>query len=549
MKTLISKLDNSRPLIIAFVIILITIASLVFLVTTSLDKKDNASKQQTLQASLKFLQNSLERQSLTFAWWDEAIEEAVEKQNMTWIQNNLGEFVAQIHDISSCFVVDVDGTTLAGFIEGEFTKTDAFEYVGKSLEKLIASVFDTNIKISPDAPLEAFITASDFFLIDAIPHIVTICAFTPETMPPELLRSNVRPVLVFSQAINPKTVALISAITQIKDLKLLPSTVFIKESSQEIKNRDGKIIAMLSWQAPSYGRNLLKILLPMVAFALIAVIWFTRMSFKKELSLRKEAEEELHKVNEGLEKRVLERTNQLMHTNASLLDEISLRKSVEKEILVISEREQRNVGQDIHDGLCQQLTGVLCHIGIAEKKMVRLKTIDPTALVEISDLIKETLESAYNMSKGLCPLSLDPASLASSLYQLTVKTQQLFGVQCAFETVGNPVLNDSVTALQLYRIAQEALNNAAKHSMASKILLHLKRDEHTIHVLVEDDGKGFNKDQISKQSMGLKIMEYRASIINGRLSIDTNEDGGTLVSCAISLNDDQQNDPKMDGTP
>ncbi len=486
-------------------------------------------------ASLQLIQNNLEKQSLTFAWWDDAIDHVFEKGDWEWTHNNLGGVVAEVHELTSSFVVDLHGKTLVGFIDGEITATCARQYIGKDLPRLIATLFDPRHRDDPAPFFDEPPTVSDFFLIGGVPHIVTVCPFTREAATFTELPQSPRPVLVLTRAVDDRLLALISSITHIRELELVPSATPVEGPFREIQNREGKIIAKLSWQAPVDGKNLLKILIPMMTFALIAVAWFTRKSLQKELILKKGAEEALRKANEGLEQSVRQRTRQLSNMNIALEKEIRLRKSIEKEILVISEREQRNVGQDIHDGLCQQLTGVLCHVGIAEKKLLKRKSIEPSSLHGISDLLKEALENAYNLSRGLCPLSLDPASLPSSLHQLTLKTEKLFGVECIFETSGNPVMDDSAAALQLYRIAQEALNNAAKHASASIIVLRLDRLESRIKVIVRDNGKGFDRDRVEQTSMGLKIMEYRASVLNGKFQMETTEDGGTLVSCSIPL--------------
>ncbi len=533
---------DRRPALMAFIISFFTIAALVFFVTVSLDRKDTAAKQQMVGAALKLMQANLERQILNFSWWDQAIENVIDKPDMAWIDDSLGGFISEIHGISACFVVNVDGSTLVAYLEGETTDADAIQVMGKHLSSLIASLFPGRVPEAPDFFQPA--TESDFFMINGRPHLVTVSAFTPEEMVPEMLRRQVRPVLVLTRAMDRSLTGLLSDITQIRDLKLVTFPSSVEKPYYVLKNSNGRSIAKLAWPGSLDGRNLLKILLPMVILALTAVAWFTRLSLQKELALRKEAEAALRQANQGLEERVRERTDQLMETNATLMTEIRLRKSVEKEILVISEREQRNVGQDIHDGLCQQLTGILCHMGTLEMKMTRRKKLEPASLENISDLLKETLEHAYDLSRGLCPLSLDPSSLLSSLQQLTVKTGKLFDAECAFEFRGTPVLDDSVTALQLYRIAQEALTNAAKHSGATRIVLRLESDNDRIRVSVTDDGNGFDKDRVASASMGLKIIAHRASIINGILTIDTSSassassdssGSGTRIICSVPL--------------
>lgn len=539
-----AAITAQRPALAAFFISFFTIAALLFFVTVSLDKKDTASKRQILGATLKMVQANLERQILNFSWWDEAVEYVVENQDMDWIDDSLGGYVWEIHGISASFVVDVDGSTRAAYMDGEWRDADAVRVMGKALSSLIASLFGED---SPEG--DAFYrppAESGFFMINGLPHLVTVSAFTPEEMAPELLRRQARPVLVLTRALDDELMGLVSDMTRIRDLSLVIAPKSVDEPNYPLTDRNGRVIASLAWPAPLDGRNLLKVLLPLVILALAAVAWFTRQSLQKELALRKSTAAALQEANQGLEERVRERTEQLTATNATLITEIRTRKDVEKEILVISEREQRNVGQDIHDGLCQQLTGILCHMGTLEKKMARQKNVDPASLGTISDLLKETLEHAYDLSRGLSPLSLDPASLLSSLQQLTKKTGRLFDADCRFEFRGTPSLHDSVVALHLYRIAQEALTNAAKHAGAGRIVLRLESEPDRIRVTVTDDGKGFDRDRVAATSMGLKIMAYRAAIINGSLTIHTTGDGGrdrgTRITCTVFLADSPQAD-------
>jgi len=508
---------------------------LVFIVTTSLDSKDNEAKEQMARASLKLIQNNLERQIINSAWWDEAIANIVDNNNMTWATNNIGHYMSEVHGMTSSFVIAIDGETTVGFIGGQITTKKAGDYIGDNIYSLIDSLFVPPTINSQTKHLKPPVTVTDFFMIENVTHMVTVCAFTPEDIPPGKLPDKARSVLVFTKAIDLQLLALISSITRIQGLQ------FVAEDSQaiapflEIKNRKNEIISRLSWQAPLDGRNLLKILLPAITIALLVIAWFTKMSLQNELSLRKEAADALDQANKELEQKVEARTKQLQNINSSLEREISLRLAIEKEILLVSDREQRKFGHDIHDGLCQQLTGILCHCSIAEKKLQAQKPLELKALREISNLLKDSLETAYNLSRGLSPLSLEPESLATSLQELAAKTEKLFGTSCSFECGQNALVTDPISALQLYKISQEAMNNAAKHAKASKIIVRLIREENEVKVSVEDNGIGFTEPTGKQKSMGLQIMKYRADIINGTFNIETSEGGGTTVSCSLPV--------------
>ncbi len=274
-------------------------------------------------------------------------------------------------------------------------------------------------------------------------------------------------------------------------------------------------------------------ILPVIIIVLFAVGWFTRIFIKKDLAERKKTEQILLNANEVLEKKVLERTQTLRRSNEDLANQITLRKEIEREILSISEREQSNIGQEIHDSLCQQLTGILCLCGVSKTKLDQEKSSEIGAMLEIIALLRESLEHAYNLSRGLYPLSLDTTSLSSCINDQVLKVKKIFNIHCEFDCNKKFRLSDHSNALHFYRIFQEALNNAVKHSKATKITIRLKVTEETISMDIHDNGIGFLNESESVGGMGLKIMEYRANIIGGCFDIFNAPEGGTIVSCSI----------------
>ncbi|MGM0588975.1 MAG: PAS domain S-box protein [Bacteroidota bacterium] len=221
-------------------------------------------------------------------------------------------------------------------------------------------------------------------------------------------------------------------------------------------------------------------------------------------------------------------------TVLSIGRDIRERLKLEQEILDISEQERRRIGQDLHDGLGQMLTGIGLISKNLAREMKRRDLEEAEHVQEIADLVKEADQYARGLSHGLVPVNVEANGLDSALQNLTEKTTSIFGVQCHFQPKELTLLEDTSTAVHLYRIAQEAINNAIKHGKSNEIWVELQSDDEMIELEVRDDGVGFNPGQDENEGMGLRIMNYRAQMIGGKLRIDSSGDYGTRVTCSIS---------------
>lgn len=225
-----------------------------------------------------------------------------------------------------------------------------------------------------------------------------------------------------------------------------------------------------------------------------------------------------------------------------VVNDISERRRLEKEILRISEEERRSLGQDLHDGLGQMLTG----IGLISQNLARkLKSNGiPGAdeVQEISDLIKEADEYAKSLAHGLVHVNIEEDGLQRALSQLSNQAEKFLKVNCSFHADPEVNINSSMKALNLYRIAQEAISNAVKHGKADNIKISLKVDNGSVQLIILDDGIGFNKSNLKKKKkgMGINIMSYRTNIMSGHLEIKETEENQTEVICSIPL-DNYQN--------
>ncbi len=250
-----------------------------------------------------------------------------------------------------------------------------------------------------------------------------------------------------------------------------------------------------------------------------------------DISARKLAEEELRVARDELEIRVIERTRALAEKNLELNAEISERRRLEKEIIHVSEEEQKRIGQELHDGLGQHLTGIAFLCKVLEQKLGAKALSEKTDAEEIVQLVNQAVAKTRLLARGLFPVELDANGLMAALEQLAANTQRLFGVECLFRCDEPVLVHDNVAAINLYRIAQEAVNNAVKHSSAGQILIELANVGNQPLLTIADNGTGLDSNAIKNDNgMGVHIMHYRAKMIGATLEIRKNASQGTTLS-------------------
>lgn len=207
---------------------------------------------------------------------------------------------------------------------------------------------------------------------------------------------------------------------------------------------------------------------------------------------------------------------------------------LERELAAIADGERRHLGQELHDGVCQQVTAALLRCQALERRLQRGGTLSGEDFAAVSALLAQTVDDAHNVARGLCPLEADAEALAPALRALTRQTREMAGVHCEFVTDGEVGVPDPAMAQHLYRIAQEALSNAVRHAEASRIALELRRDRGELLLRVEDNGVGL-PPEMSAEGMGLRTMAYRAEILEGKLTVTATPGGGTRVTCRVPL--------------
>jgi signal transduction histidine kinase len=232
----------------------------------------------------------------------------------------------------------------------------------------------------------------------------------------------------------------------------------------------------------------------------------------------------LRSLHNELEERVRQRT-------AALNNEMHERMRLEEEILSISEREQRRIGHDLHDSLCQHLTGVALAGEVLSEQLAAKSLPEAKAVDHIVELVEGAIELTGTLARGLHPVELEGEGFTDALRELAATITQGFKTPCTFECDQPVEIGEPDVAIHLYRIAQEAITNAVKHSNAKEIAVHLEAASDGVTLTICDDGVGMPPKIPS--GMGLRTMAYRASVIGATFKIERQLSRGTCVTCKL----------------
>ncbi|MBV8227150.1 MAG: PAS domain S-box protein, partial [Verrucomicrobia bacterium] len=209
------------------------------------------------------------------------------------------------------------------------------------------------------------------------------------------------------------------------------------------------------------------------------------------------------------------------------------RRDLENELVDISSREQLRIGHDLHDGLCQQLAGIQFTAELVAKKLP-VSSRHKAELAQLAERTREAICEARNLASGLSLASLQSQGLVPALQELTVRVQDSFRIRCILECERPFHMKESMRASHVYRIAQEAVHNAVKHGKAKTIIVRLAAHGNRATLSIIDNGIGLKPDWEKTAGMGLRIMKYRAGIIDGTFSITSAEPIGTRVVCTFN---------------
>jgi signal transduction histidine kinase len=207
------------------------------------------------------------------------------------------------------------------------------------------------------------------------------------------------------------------------------------------------------------------------------------------------------------------------------------RQAFEKDILEISEHEQRRIGQDLHDDLCQRLAGIALTCDLLQQSLAATSKAESAGAAKIARQLREAISHARMLARGLSPAAPGANGLMSGLAELASSVTELFQVSCRFECEPPVLVENDVAVTHLYRIAQEAISNAVTHGKSKNIVLKLSSRGGKTSLSIEDDGIGFPDNLEPGVGMGLRIMKSRADMIGAILDVRRKDPKGTIVTC------------------
>jgi two-component system CheB/CheR fusion protein len=261
---------------------------------------------------------------------------------------------------------------------------------------------------------------------------------------------------------------------------------------------------------------------------------------------REYADREVRLFTKGGEERICVAASQAIVIGSEpcrlvMLYDITDRRRLEREVLEISDREQRRIGQDLHDGLGQLMTA--SHL--VSDSLVRQLSDRDSELAEkasdISDLLRQANEFVHNITRRMTAMDIENPSLEKLLRNLMEDTERYRDISCEIRVEGSiPPMEDS-TVTNLYRIAQEAVNNIIKHAEASAITTRLIGRTSSLRMEIQDDGKGLpdKQDLAQTKGLGLRTMEYRTELLGGDFTIEAPTEGGTVISVEVEFSRDE----------
>lgn len=217
--------------------------------------------------------------------------------------------------------------------------------------------------------------------------------------------------------------------------------------------------------------------------------------------------------------------------------EVTERVRLERRMVTALEQQQQRIGRDLHDSVGQLLTGIRMLAQNLEERHFSNEAPGHRQVKNIISYAEEAAQHVGDLQRGLMPVQMERGGLAQALQELASNTDVLPDVDCIYVHDGTADIRDPERKLQLYRIAQEAINNALKHAAPSYIKVALKSTEAGLRLEVEDDGTGFDVDTVTKKSLGLHSMYYRARSVDAVLDVQSEPGQGTTVRCDIQHRD------------
>ena len=234
----------------------------------------------------------------------------------------------------------------------------------------------------------------------------------------------------------------------------------------------------------------------------------------------------LRSLHRSLELRVQE-------TTQALRREMAERQRLEEEILKVSEREQRRIGHDLHDNLCQHLTATALAGQVLGERLAAKRLPEEADAAKVVSMVEEGIDLARNLARGLYPVEMEVEGLMGAFQELSANLTRSGRVRCVFKCQKPVLIEDDATATHLYRIAQEAVRNAVQHGKCKRVGITLSESGGVVRLTIEDDGVGLPESPLAGPGLGIRIMAHRASMIGGTFSLEPAPTGGTIMICSL----------------
>jgi signal transduction histidine kinase len=202
------------------------------------------------------------------------------------------------------------------------------------------------------------------------------------------------------------------------------------------------------------------------------------------------------------------------------------------QLLMVSEREQRRFGAELHDGLGQQLTGIELRCQALLQSLPAGRADLKEQLAQMGQYLREAISQTRSLARGLSPVKLGSGGLSEALAELAARMSTPGRIKCTFDGNSPVVVENDLAAGHLFRIAQEAVSNAVKHSGASLVTIRLTRSDDKVCLEIADNGKGL-PTKISNQGLGMEFMRHRSSVIHADLDIKSRTGKGVTVTCLL----------------